>query len=71
MQTPVVVVGGGGGIPYRSDGIPYRSDGMLIVSLRGVNCRFWSHLKVVSFSLSQTHIGLPFKFPTRIPVTFI
>ena len=67
MQTPVVVVGGGGG----RGGIPYRSDGMLIVSLRGVNCRFWSHLKVVSFSLSQTHIGLPFKFPTRIPVTFI
>ena len=43
--------------------LPYKSDGVLVVSLCGVNCRFWSHLgclgwKVTVFAHSLTpHIS--------------
>ena len=49
-------VGGGGGV----EGLPYKSDGMLVVSLWGVNWRFWSHLGCLGWKVTIfVHSGNP------------
>ena len=43
--------------------------GMLIVSLRGVNCRFWSHLRCQYMCPFRYHLGLCIKKFTKNAIT--
>ena len=56
--------GGGGGSPKEGGGGGGESDshievtGMLVVSLRSVNCRFWSKLGCLGWKVITLHVSL-------------